>query len=1153
MRVASSARPDLSLRSPRPAIAAFVLLCFARTLVAAQSTPSESTPTNAVQEKSAAVRLQLNKPIQNSLAGGQTRTYEVELVRGQFMHALVMQQGVDVAVKLFAPDNNLLIAMDSPNDTTGPEPVSCIAEISGLYRIEVTPGNPSSPAGRYEIKITDIRSPTDGDRTRIMAEQKLAEAAQLMGNDSEDGRKASARRFEDLAILWHSLTDGYEEALSLNAAGNVYSTLGDSRKALQLFGQAVIYWSAEGYQQETAAALANMGRVSDDLGEREKGLAFLTQALSIEQQSGAKDTILEATTLNDTGRVYNHLGEKQKALEFYNKALDLARKLGVRGQEAMTLNNVGAVYHDLGQTQRALEFYTQSLELDREIGNRFGESVALHNVASLYDDLGEKQRALDDYGKALSLDEAIGNRFGIAMALDNIGILYMGLGDKEKSVKSLRQALALHRAMGDRAGEARTLSDLGTISFNSDELPEARALYEQALAIHRTVGDRLGEARVLGNIGNVFVRMNEFAKALTYFEEALPISRAVSDRAGEASILTNIGIVYANLGEKQQAEENYGQALALAREVHDPLRETAVLVDLMAFWRHEGQLTTAVFFGKQAVNRIQQVRGNISGLEKDVRQTFLKSKEKTYRDLADLLIKQGRLPEAQQVLDLLKDEEYFEFIRRDEKNAASLTASVKLTESEEALSREYEENATRVTAAGNEWAALHSKPLKTPEEEKRLGVLSDQLKRANEAWDKFLSGLSIERGKSKEAQEYVENLQESASGMQRVLHQLGPGVVALYTLVSDERYSVIIVTPTVMVAREYPIKAEDLRKKVFQFRQALVDPKSDPIPMAQELYRILVGPAEQDLAGAKAKILMWSLDDILRYVPMVALNDGHEYLVEKFQNEVFTPASVASLTEHPNVNGWRGLGLGVSKSYGDFSALPSVPEELHRIIRDSNVPGASGVLPGKIMLDETFTEVGMKSALEHTYPLVHIASHFAFAPGNDTNSFLLLGGNDPQGEHLSLAEIRKDPGFTFAGTELLTLSACDTALGAAEGDGREVDGLGILAQRKGARAVVATLWAVNDQSTGLLMQEFYRRWTSTSGMPKVEALREAQLTLLRSALKPASPKVQKTLNTTAYEDQTADARGVQPKLKTTHSSFAHPYYWAPFILIGNWR
>ena len=303
-----------------------------------------------------------------------------------------------------------------------------------------------------------------------------------------------------------------------------------------------------------------------------------------------------------------------------------------------------------------------------------------------------------------------------------------------------------------------------------------------------------------------------------------------------------------------------------------------------------------------------------------------------------------------------------------------------------------------------------------------------------------------------------------------------------------------------MQAREYPIRAADLRKKVLDFRQALDDPRSNPVPLAQELYRILIGPVADDLEGAKATTLMWSLDDVLRYLPVAALHDGKDYLVAKYRNEVFTPASISHLAERPDVQNWRGLAMGVSKAYGNFPALPSVPEELSRVVRDPNTADKDGVLPGRLMLDAAFTEDSMKQALGQGYPLIHIASHFDFEPGNETNSFLLLGGKSAEGAHLTLAELREDPDLAFTDTQLLTLSACDTAMGGSAGDGREVDGLGILAQQKGAKAVVASLWEVNDASTGLMMQEFYRLWTTNHAISKAEALRQAQVELLHGQL-----------------------------------------------------
>jgi CHAT domain-containing protein len=225
------------------------------------------------------------------------------------------------------------------------------------------------------------------------------------------------------------------------------------------------------------------------------------------------------------------------------------------------------------------------------------------------------------------------------------------------------------------------------------------------------------------------------------------------------------------------------------------------------------------------------------------------------------------------------------------------------------------------------------------------------------------------------------------------------------------------------------------------------------------------------------------------------------------------------------------------------------------IIRDEFVAGPAapadhtGVLPGVVKLDEQFTENAMLAELRKRHKVVHIASHFQFQPGNETNSALLLG----DGTFLSLDQIKSLPNV-FAGVDLLTLSACNTATGGSGANGKEVEGFGVLAQRQGAKAVVASLWPVFDTSTKVLMQDFYRLREAKHDITKAEALRQAQLRLLHGEAaieggnaKPATPD-----RRIVHEDAPVAANKprftVDPK-----RPFAHPYYWAPFILIGNWK
>jgi CHAT domain-containing protein len=199
-------------------------------------------------------------------------------------------------------------------------------------------------------------------------------------------------------------------------------------------------------------------------------------------------------------------------------------------------------------------------------------------------------------------------------------------------------------------------------------------------------------------------------------------------------------------------------------------------------------------------------------------------------------------------------------------------------------------------------------------------------------------------------------------------------------------------------------------------------------------------------------------------------------------------------------------------------------------------------LDGKLLTDDAFTLTALESSLKQHYPVVHVASHFVFQAGKAGESYLLLSGEDTGGKgyELTISQLQTDPLLSFRGTRLLTLSACSTAEADTGSNGREIDSLGMVMQKRDAAAVLATLWDVNDASTSLLMSDFYRRWAATPGIAKIEALRQAQIAMLRGADSPAA-------NSTT-------GRGTQVENAAPAAAhYAHPYYWAPFVLIGNFR
>ncbi|MGA9377530.1 MAG: CHAT domain-containing protein [Phormidium sp.] len=223
------------------------------------------------------------------------------------------------------------------------------------------------------------------------------------------------------------------------------------------------------------------------------------------------------------------------------------------------------------------------------------------------------------------------------------------------------------------------------------------------------------------------------------------------------------------------------------------------------------------------------------------------------------------------------------------------------------------------------------------------------------------------------------------------------------------------------------------------------------------------------------------------------------------------------------------LALGLSNAVADFNALPFVPAELDAIVR-KQPEDPKGIYPGLQFLNQTFDFKALRDNLPRRN-ILHIATHGKFVPGSPDASYLLLGN----GTKLTIPDIQKLQGLSDI--HLVVLSACETALGGPNAEGIEISGLSYYFLNGGAKSVMASLWQVNDGSTSQLMQNFYSNLannTNDTQITKALALRQAQLKFLQS---------NDSANNLAQRGITA----AQP----VKSNLSHPYYWAPFVLIGN--
>ncbi len=941
------------------------------------------------------------------------------------------------------------------------------------------------------------------------------------------------------------------QAMTLNTMGRVYTDLGQEEKALGLFDQALAVWRAMGIRPGEANTLNNIGHAYDNLGRRPEALKALNEALSLWH------------AIDETQHEGHRTARQEAAIARLSEALPSLRDMNGRAGEASTLDNLGKTYADMGRDKESLGYFNQALAIWRDEDQRAGEALTLTNLGRAYADLGRKQDSLDVYNQALSIWRTMGSRQGEALTVNSVGRLYRDLGQHETALDYYRQALGMWREVGNRNGEGLALMDIGRAYADLGQGKAALEYFDQALPIWRETGARRGEAATLNNSGRVWSDLGQPAKALEVDLRALVLWREVEDRRGEALALATIGWAYAAQKETDKALASELAGLALAKAVGDPEVEGGIEAVLMNGFRDLQRREEAILFGKAAVNSYQQIRQNISGMDKDLQSGFVRSKSSTYRTLAELLVQADRLGEAEQVLDLLKEQELKEVVRGASDGSAANVELVKLNAVQQKAQASLavpEKTAVALTDLSVERARLSAKTDQTPDDAARLKTLDAKIEATNaEVSDFFRRTLYPElaqRAGTQDANALLSREKSEVSRLQSTLASLGPHVVGIRLLLGDAHAYAIVVTAQARKKFELTATPEALRNKVLEVRNDLRTPTSDPRPHLAELYAMTVAPFGDELSALEHDVqpqgrvptLLWSLDGAMRYVPMAALYDGQHYLAERFNNVLFTPESYGHMTA-PTAAGnaaLRVLAMGLSKSYGGLPALPGVLPELHAVAHDPAVPESHGPMDGVLLPDDRFTYAALKTQLAagSTFPVVHIASHFVLDSGSGKEPYLMLGGEtagDPGGYQLTLSKL-DDSTITFRGTRLLTLSACSTAKGDVAADGLEMDSLGMVAQQKDAEAVLATLWDVNDASTSRMMRDFYAAWVKNPAAGKAEALRQTQLAFVRGRAESPQPDT---------------GRGVQPvddaKGAPRQAGYSHPYYWAPFVLVGNYR
>ncbi|MCP2726899.1 CHAT domain-containing protein, partial [Limnofasciculus baicalensis] len=345
------------------------------------------------------------------------------------------------------------------------------------------------------------------------------------------------------------------------------------------------------------------------------------------------------------------------------------------------------------------------------------------------------------------------------------------------------------------------------------------------------------------------------------------------------------------------------------------------------------------------------------------------------------------------------------------------------------------------------------------------------------------------------------------------------------TVDSDELEIVMITGDGETIRRRIP---EANRAKVLaktrEFQQAINNPQTIPanyLKSSQQLYQWLIQPLEEDLEAGKIKSLIFAMDTGLRSLPIAALHDGNEFLIERYSVSLIPSLSLISLP-YRDIRSQQILAMG-SSQFTDQTALPWVPVELAIILEQFG--------KGKSFLNEGFTLHNLQNQLHQgRFAIVHLATHAEFQPGNPNNSYIQLWDRK-----LRLNEIQ-DLELSQRGVDLLVLSACRTALG----DPQAELGFAGSALAAGVDSTLATLWYISDRGALGLTTEFY--YQLSQAPTKSEALRKAQVAMLHSNLRITNHQLYSSDKEVSLPLEVAKLRNI---------NLSHPYYWAGFTLVGN--
>ena len=808
-------------------------------------------------------------------------------------------------------------------------------------------------------------------------------------------------------------------------------------------------------QSDRAARLIERGKSLYEAGNYSEAIATLQPALFIYQSQS--NPIEEIAVLNNLALAHQQLGEYQLAADNLAKSFTLLKNFDPSETKnillAQALDIRGKQELMQGNANAAWKTWQQAENSYSLAGNNAGVIRAQINQAQALQVLGFYRQGIKALGQ---IREELTNQPATitqAVLYRSLGNANLATGNLEQAKISLNKSLAIAKKFDSQDNIASAWFSLGNMARSQQETERAIEYYQQAI---QSTPNIVTEVNARLNLVNLLIdRDRNYQRQLKQIKSSI------------TKLPPNRDSIYAQI--------NYARTL-LKTNVTDNIEgilQTAIVQSNQIGDR------TAEAYGLGSLGRLYEIEGQWQQAQDVTQQALIIAQETNARDIAYQGQWQlGRLYKAQQQTQaaIAAYQQAVTILQSLRSDLVAVNPEVRFTfrESIEPIYRDY--------------VSLLLKNDTSPEANlvaARSAIDSLQLAEL----ENFFQATCLN------AQPVV---------IDRLTDKADASAAIIYPIVLDDRFEIILKLPQ-QPLRHYTTPIEDLERtdRILQrLSQTLTQRNSlETLTLAQQVYSWIIQPAAADLANSNIKTLVFVLDSPLRNLPMSVLHDGEQYLIEKYSVaitpglQLIQPQAIASQQ-------LKALTAGLTEAKLGFPPLEYVSEELNAI--------QSQIASSEQLLNRSFTKVALQSQIERVpFPIVHLATHGQFSSQAE-DTFILTWNNKINVNQLSNL---LQTGDRDRAIELLVLSACETLAG----DRRAALGLAGVAVKAGARSTLATLWRVNDEASSSLMKQFYQQLgNQNESVTKAEALRQAQLSLLKS------------------------------------DRFNHPHFWASYVLVGNW-